>query len=125
MDLLDLKPTEQFKLDIVNPKTGGSTGITFTIKSEDSDEAKVVARKIASDHLNANGKKHSVPELEVQALERIAACVDGWDFGDVEWRGVVNPEFSKETLLDVLRELEWVFEQVNEAVTDRANFIKG
>lgn len=65
--------------------------------------------------------KLSSEEMEQRLFEKIAKCVKSW-FIIV---GGKTPEPTQENIKKVLSEYRWIFEQVEEGIYAKENFIKG
>jgi hypothetical protein len=63
-----------------------------------------------------------VEEIESDGLELLAACTKSWSGVVIEGKQVA---FSHEAAADLYTRFPWIKEQVDTAIGDRANFIKG
>lgn len=150
MDLKDLdvinSSNEGFELRLLNPKTQAELNLCVTVLGKDSD----VFRKLASDQNRKRLAKMtkggairlgavSAEELDSDAVELLAACTVSWR--EVEGypavddpAGTVKPTWTidgneivctRATVISTYVRFPWIREQVEAAVGDRANFIKG
>lgn len=125
MNISNLFPVAQ-PLAIVLPN-GEDTGIVFTVTGQDSREFKDTAKKWAAKQLeqSADRKKQNIniDEIEKQRIELAVACI-------IDWKGVQENDedvpFSKQKCKELLSipELSFIIDQVEQFVTERANFFR-
>jgi hypothetical protein len=127
MDIGKIVNREQlFDLELKHPGTDAPLGVTFMIRSMNSEEAKAVLRE----HTNANlkrtlkGKTVTAERLERQSLEEAAACIASWQWGGHTYHGSV-PELDMKTAIRLLEVEDWIFQQVIAAARDIENFSQG
>jgi len=136
MDLNDLDIVTAanggFELELKHPTTGALLGIFITVLGNDSDEFRKQYALQSKARLSRMGKRQSrepVPmeELERDAIKVLAACT-------VKWRDRDNPCLTIGTEMRscslvaaeaLYTKFPWIKEQVDIAISDRANFIKG
>lgn len=129
MDLSTLEPvTDSVPVQLRHPTTGErlatSTGaaITISIVGMDSDQFRTRHRAIINKRLNAGKKvKITAEEIEGESIDTIAACITGWQNVDLDAKPL---DFSKANAKTLLTRLPWLREQLDEAIADRANFLK-
>ena len=129
MDLSTLEPTpDSVPVPLRHPTTSerllSDTGapITISIVGMDSEQFRTRHRAIINRRLSAGKKaKVTAEEIEAESIDTIAACITGWQH--VELDGKVL-EFSKANAKALLTRLPWLREQLDEAIADRANFLK-
>jgi len=136
MDIANLVQYDApYEIELRHPVTDDPIGVTISVTSANSPAAKRIQMQNQARLMAMNlGKSKDKSEAEILALlekqvkktvEQLAACVVGWD-----WKGQVfgklgkDPAFSPANVNTVL-DTDWIFDQVNEAVSDIANFTKG
>jgi hypothetical protein len=124
MDISTLVNAEDlFELKLVDPVSDELLGIRFMIRSAESDAVKKVVRQHTDKFLASRKRKLTTSKVEEEALDKAAASIASWDWGDHSWKGE-KPEMSFEKALEVVTEASWVYDQVTTASEDRANFTK-
>jgi hypothetical protein len=116
-----------FGLDIMHPSTGENLGITITLLGKDSDEFQRVSRaqskrRIEKTRRGMRGPVVTQEEVDQDGIELLAACTTGWT--GVVMSGKEVP-FSRSEAEKLYREFPWMREQIDVAIGDRSNFIKG
>lgn len=130
-----------FELQLRDPATNDDLQIFITVLGRDSTEF----RRVSSDQNKkrvqraSRGGRFSMPTLGLEELERdtsdlLAACTKSWrevekkDGKDVEKHtltvGGAELECNTENARRIYNEYGWMREQVDQAVADRANFLK-
>ncbi len=121
-DLANIVAVERH-LDIVHPATQEPVGLVLNLLPDNHPQVKVAARKSINDRINHRGKV-SAEQIEASRISMLAASVGGWEWqGELTFHGE-KPDFSPQTLQQLLKELPWVGEQVDVALTDRAQFFR-
>ena len=124
MDISTLVNSEDlFELNLVDPKSEEPLGIRFMIRSSESDAVKKVVRQHSDKFLSSRKKKLTTDKVEAEYLDRAAASIASWDWGDHNWKGE-KPELTFEKAREVVEEAGWIYDQVAAASEDRANFTK-
>lgn len=124
MDISKLVNSEDlFELNLTGPDTDELVGIRFMIRSAESDAVKRVVRQHSDKFLASRKKKLTASKVEAEYLDKAAASVASWDWGDHNWKGE-KPECTFEKAREVLEEAGWIYDQVATASEDRANFTK-
>jgi hypothetical protein len=124
MDISKLVNSEDlFELHLVDPKSEERLGIRFMVRSSESDAVKKVVRQHSDKFLSSRKKKLTTDKVEAEYLDRAAASIASWDWGDHNWKGS-KPELSFELAREVVSEAGWIYDQVSAASEDRANFTK-
>jgi hypothetical protein len=129
MDLATLEPTaDSVPVPLRHPTTNErltsdeGAPITISIVGMDSEQFRTRHRAIINRRLNAGKKvKVTAEEIEAESIDTIAACITGWQY--VELDGKIL-EFSRANAKTLLTRLPWLREQLDEAIADRANFLK-
>jgi hypothetical protein len=120
-----LNREELFSLDLRGPDGEDLLCIRFMIRSAESDVVREVLRKHGNMFLaTSRTKKLTAEKIEAELVEKAAAAIASWDWGEHEWRGQRNPELTFATAQDVLTEAGWIYDQVAAASEDRMNFIQ-
>lgn len=117
---------EGFTLELKDPR-GNDIGVLFKVRSSECDEAKAVIRRMLNKRAaaQAKNKPYSVEEAERDEIERVAACIVDWEWGEQEYiRGEGAPEFTKKNVVEILTKEGWIFSQVHEFISDIENFTK-
>ncbi|MDX1091110.1 hypothetical protein GOL89_29215 [Sinorhizobium medicae] len=124
MDISKLVNSEDlFELNLTGPDTDEFVGIRFMIRSAESDAVKRVVRQHSDKFLASRKKKLTASKVEAEYLDKTAASLASWDWGDHNWKGE-KPECTFEKAREVLEEAAWIYDQVATASEDRANFTK-
>lgn len=129
MDLSTLEPTpDSVPVPLRHPTTAerllSDTGapITISIVGMDSEQFRARHRAIINRRLSAGKKaKVTAEEIEAESIDTIAACITGWQHVELDAKVL---EFSKANAKVLLTRLPWLREQLDEAIADRANFLK-
>lgn len=108
-----------------DPEDGQREGRPFTIKLLSSDNPKVVdiARKAADRRVMAASRTRQpvlTAVVEKDAIEVCVAATAGWDI----LIGGKKPPETPEAYRDAYTKYRWLFEQVDQHVGTRANFMK-
>ncbi len=124
MDVSKLVNSEDlFELQLLHPATDEPLGITFMIRSAESNEVKKVVRQHSDKFLASRKKKLTSSKVEDEYLDRAAASIASWDWGKQQWKGE-QPVLSFEKAREVVEEAGWIYDQVSAASEERANFTK-
>lgn len=136
-DLLDVKPAERI-YSVLHPKTEKEIGLRVTIISMTDPRMKKIRRSITNKQLALQSKnKHfRADDIEENQYELIFGALTGWEFfnptgnkGDegydpdasLTFKGEV-PAFNRANVIALLSELEWVTDQLSEAISDEKAF---
>lgn len=124
MDISKLVNSEDlFELKLTAPDSDELIGIRFMIRSAESDAVKRISRQHSDKLLASRKKKLTSSKVEDELLDKAAAAIASWDWGDHDWKGE-KPEHSMEMAREVVEEAGWIYDQVAAASEERANFIK-
>lgn len=111
-------------LTIRHPVTGEKTDIVITLLSADSQKYQNGLNRLADkrSRMLLKGKRRnlSIAELRTENIELYAECTLGWkniSFDKTPF------EYSRENAVALYTDFPWIFEQVEEFVEDRANFL--
>ncbi len=120
---------EGFDVQIYHPGTNEDLGISITVLGKDSDEFQKISRaqsKKRMAKLSKGGFRNTtqipIEEIEQDGIELLAACTKGWAGVVIDGKPV---SFSQAEAVNLYTRFPWIREQVDTAIGDRANFIKG
>lgn len=124
MDISKLVNSEDlFELKLVDPRSDEPVGIRFMIRSSESNAVKKVVREHSDKFLGSRKKKLTSSKVEAEYLDKAAASIASWDWGDHDWKGV-KPDLTFDMAREVVEEAGWIYDQVAAASEERANFTK-
>lgn len=109
--------------DIENPATGEQTGIRIKVLGMDSKEYQAQTRKVQDKNLKKGfrGMKNLKSEtLDNNKIDLICVCTKEWE--NVQFNGEVVP-CDMENKRWLYKTYRWIFDQVDEFVGDRGNFL--
>ena len=116
-------------IDILHPVTKEPLGITITVLGADSAAFKKLAtdqnrRRLAKMEKQGGFKPSAVTqdERDEDAIELLAACTKAWNGVVLD---AVTLECNRDNAMGLYERLPWLREQIDVAIGDRANFIKG
>ena len=128
MDLSTLEPikdaaTYRVRHPVTNELLEEKEGpVTIDLLSADSDAFRTRQFAALNKRLRSGKKpKLSAEDIDDEAIDLIAACITGWR--NIELDGEAFP-YSPDNAKALLRRLPWLREQLDEAIADRANFIR-
>lgn len=126
MDISKLVNSEDlFKLELLSPVDESPLGITFMVRSSESDAVKKIVREHGDKLLASRKKKLTISKVEDEYLDKAAAAIASWDWGAHEWgEGKGAPVLSFAKAREVVETANWIYDQVAAASEDRANFTK-
>lgn len=134
------KANAGFKLVLNHPGTGDPTDVYITVLGRDSTEYRRLAAEQQRRRLNKLAKTGRLrldqdDDLDKDAVALLAACTKGWGTtaealpegarADVLTYHGEDLPCTRENAARVYTEQPWLREQVEAAVTDRANFLRG
>jgi hypothetical protein len=119
-----------YELELRHPATKAPLGIFITVLGSDSDTFKELMHDRVNDAIRKGalvrqGKDPEIKsseQLDQEELELLAACTIG--FRNIKLDGKIL-EFSKKNAYDLYRRMPWIKDQVNKAIANVENFIKG
>lgn len=137
MDLATLKPTER-TIEITHPALGSPLGIRVTLLSIDDERMKRIKRQITDESLSRQAKNKPLKsdELERNTNMLMFTATTGWEWynptgdeGDAGYDADAMPEFNgsvpvynQKNFIDVVTDLPWFAEQVQEAIGETKAF---
>ena len=110
-------------MEIENPSTGEPLGIKIKVLGMDSKAYRDQQRKTQDRNLKKGmkGLKSLKSEtLENDRIELICACTVGWE--NVVYNGETL-ECTRENCRWLYKQYPWIFDQVDEYIGDRGNFL--
>lgn len=119
------------KVELRHPSTNEPLGIYINVLGRDSDVFKEYIRQSINDTLRRSalakkrGRDVDVPTVETQEAETIdllTVCTTGWE--GIVMKGEALA-FNVANVKRVYTEMAWVRNQINEAIGDLENFMKG
>lgn len=119
---------EGFDVQIYHPGTNEDLGISITVLGKDSDEFQKISRQHSKKRMakitkgGFRGATIPLEEIEQDALELLAAVTKAWKNVVVDGNDL---PFTKENAVAIYERFPWIKEQVDVAIGDRSNFIKG
>lgn len=120
---------EGFDVQIYHPGTNEDLGITIRVLGKDSDEFQKVSRSQSKRRLakmNKGGFRNAITatpeEIEQDGIDLLASCTKDWTGVIIDTKDI---PFSKDNAVMIYERFPWIKEQVDIAIGDRANFIKG
>jgi hypothetical protein len=128
-DLSTVAPNNR-KVAILHPATGEEIGLTIELLPLSDPKVRAVKRRVVNERLQRN-KKMTAEAMEKSGIELICAAAVGWEWGKdangkpLTFKGKV-PEFDddKRNLRTVLKELDWVRAQLDDALGDEGSFFQ-
>lgn len=110
-------------INIKHPATNKQLGLSITLLPDSHPKVREVSRSKLNERLQSR-EKPTAERMEADALDQIVAHVSGWEWlGDLNFHGE-KPEFSDQSLRNVLRELPWVRTQIDEELANDAEFFR-
>jgi len=95
--------------------------VTITLAGEDSKRFRQMQQRLANKMLDGRGRvKLSAEQTWENSISMLARCTLSWT--GIEWEGKSLP-CNESNAAMVYRELDWLREQVDSFVNDRANFM--
>lgn len=129
MDINNIDPLT-YNLRLKHPGNGKYVGLTITLNSTSNDATKKVERKLVDRRLklSARGKNFNVDEVEDNGIEYLASAIAGWiwEIDDDGEPGSLNgqqPEFNLINARKLLA-VDWIKDQIDEALADNARFFQ-
>lgn len=121
-DIANIKPNERI-IEIRHPATDEPLGIRLTIIPNSDPRVKKIIRQITDKSLalRRKNKQFTAEEIEQHQTELLLASVTGWDWGENSFKGE-KPAFTSAKLREVLTELEWLRQQLDEELGDTKSF---
>jgi hypothetical protein len=113
-------------VELLHPATMEKLGITIRVMGKDSDRFKEISNKQNRARMAKAQKSRKLEidpdELDDAVVNLLAACTLSWDGMILEGESL---DFTKDNAVMVYSRFPWIREQVDIAINDRANFMKG
>lgn len=122
---------EGFELQLVNPKTGDPLPIWITVSGVDSEayQAAIRDRQRRQFKAMAQSRKFTLTpeEIEANALDLLVVATRGWRGAKGKTILLAGEDLAPgtENFRKVYKQFAWIREQVDAAISDRANFLPG
>lgn len=123
---LDTKKAAEdgFTLRLLHPRTGEALPVELELLGVDSEicqrTLKEQQRKRLAQAVKSRRMAITPEELEAEGIELLAAATRGWKGMQLDGKPV---EFSNEAARLLYMRFPWIREQVDQAISDRANFL--
>lgn len=120
MDFASIKANTA-RIDIRHPATQEPTGLVWYLKPMSDPAVKAIQRRFTNETLRQRGMKITAEKADANRTDILVAATDKWEWnGDAEFEGE-KPELTPENIRKVLK-LDWVRDQLDEALGDDAAF---
>lgn len=121
---------EGFDVRIYHPGTNEDLDIIINVLGKDSDEFVKVSRaqnkkrlaKMTKGGFRSANMTPPPEEIESDGVALLAACTKSWSGVIIEGKEI---PFTTDAAIALYERFPWIKEQVDTAIGDRANFIKG
>lgn len=132
MDLSNLISDESVEIVIRHPGTGADLiaengePVTIRIFGRDSEVFRNHQKSVVNKRLQQSNRKAaaSVEQMEIDAINTLAACIAGWTNIDVPGKAGMPLEYNRSNARLLVSKVIWLREQIDEAIGDRANFLQ-
>lgn len=122
MDVFGLVDYERaVPLNFKHPKTGAPMGIVWQVRHASCKAAEQYREQARANAIEAGQETDSA----VDTFQAAGLCVIGWDWGEHTYKNGQVPDFSTDMAAEILRDVDWMFEQFVAKVADRGNFTNG
>lgn len=122
MDLSSIEAVAN-TVSILHPATNEPVGLTIKLRPMTSAPVREVQRRITNEILR--NRKTTAEKAEANRLDILVAATENWTWeGDLSFKGS-KPECTPNTVRSVYKELPWVKEQIDNALSDEAAFFRG
>jgi hypothetical protein len=124
MDLSEIVASTNV-VEIKHPATAEPIGLKITLRATSSKEVREVQRRMLNENLKNRGRTLTAEKVEANRLDVLVAATQAWDWaGELTFKGA-KPEFNAENVRKVYKDLSWVKDQVDDALSDDAAFFRG
>lgn len=125
LDLKNLQPSDQaVEIPILHPTSGESLGISIFVFGSDSSAYRKASSDLQTKRLARLGPakmRLTAAEIEEDTLDLLAHCTDSWKGVTYDGKEL---KCTHDEAKKLYRELPWLREQIDRAISDRANFIQ-
>jgi hypothetical protein len=135
------KSNEGFELELYSPANMEGLNIFITVLGRDSADFQKLQSEQNQRRLDRAGRAGNISkmlsekQMRRDGIELAAVCTKGWktvddtDPSNVQIKNVLivggeELPYTKENAIKVYTDFPWIKEQVDDAITDRANFMK-
>lgn len=125
MDINAIAPTT-YSLELKHPSTNELVGLTVELVSTSDKRFKANERKITDVAMKkrARGKVFTAEEIESNRDVLIASCIVGWKWSKDGSFGGDKLEFNPSNVGKLLA-VDWIRQQIDDALAEPANFFRG
>ena len=113
-------------VDLYHPSTLDALGITVRVVGKDSDiyraESNAIQRKNIAQMKKSRKIDLDLDEMEDAATSILASCTVSWVGVELDGKEL---ECTRDNAMMVYERFPWIREQIDVAINDRANFMKG
>jgi len=124
MDLSKVQIDNSADINITLPD-GTETDIVITVASQDSEQYRKKTLESRNKRMKdlQRGKKSQLTaeQLDEGGVDLLVACTIGWQNVEKDGKPL---EFNDENVRSLYADFPWIKDQVDEAIADRANFMK-
>lgn len=116
-----------YRLDVVHPANESlKIGLTIELRNTDDETVKSEQRRIIDkiNHKRIRGKVPKTEETEGDRLEYLISAIVGWDWSPDGSLNGEKPTFSAANARKLYAAAPWIFDQIDEALAERANFFR-
>ena len=131
-DLSEIQPVSR-TIEILHPGNGRPIGVRVSLMSLDDERLSKIRRAITDKrlHLEARAKTFKAEEIEANRMAILTTAITGWEWysptGEKEdcakFKGEV-PDFNRTNVKEVLTDLSWFGDQINEALGETESFFE-
>lgn len=126
MDISVVKPVNR-EVHIKHPASQERIGLTIVLLPSSDDKIKAAKRRTLNARLHMRRNKITAEQLEVAELDLMVAACKTWAWVDDEngKPGSVageQPDFNDINVRKLLKEFDWIKDQLNEEIGDDAAF---
>lgn len=124
-----------FEVELRHPATNAPLGVFWTVLGSDSDVFRDYIKESANERLRKEAMSRkkgrdveikTIQDIEQETINMLTVCSAGWRTGDsqtITFKGESLP-FNVPNVKKVLTAMPWVRTQLDEAMSDLANFMK-
>ena len=126
MDIANIKPISR-TIEIKHPSTGEALGIRVTISSTQTENVKQTRRRLNDMRIAQETRKKTLTtaDAEKNGIQYIASAVESWDwYGEGATFHGEKPTFSRAKVIEVMTELDWFKNQIDEELADDKAFFE-
>lgn len=124
-----------FEVELRHPATNAPLGVFWTVLGSDSDVFRDYIKESTNERLrkDAMARKKgrdvevkTIQDIEQETIDMLTLCSVGWRTGDAQtitFKGEIL-SFNVPNVKKVLTAMPWIRKQLDEAMSDLANFMK-